>query len=232
MVTKPCSYLQELLDEGTLWKVKQLCRIETSDGGFAPAREVCRVSCNTCPSEKPSMSPSSPTVSPVTTLPTASPTKTQCTENPKDFFFFAMENENDITKKRCSFLYKFVKNGKLKQLKRICDREGRDGVESASIVCPITCGTCPTQAPSMAPSGPTVSPQPTDPPCIEKRQDEFFWKQKGKKKVKTKKCMFLQALARKNKTEQLETWCNKTRSNGEFGKPADVCPVTCGVCSR
>lgn len=127
-------------------------------------------------------------------------------------------------------MHKFVKKGNQKQLKRICNREGFGGVESASIVCPISCGTCPTQAPSLAPSGTTVSPQPTDLPCIEKAKDEFFWKQR-KGKTKTKACKFLQKMNKKKQFDRLELWCDKNRSNDEYGKPADVCPVSCGVCT-
>eukprot|EP00554_Chaetoceros_debilis_P007329 CAMPEP_0194076696 /NCGR_PEP_ID=MMETSP0149-20130528/3460_1 /TAXON_ID=122233 /ORGANISM="Chaetoceros debilis, Strain MM31A-1" /LENGTH=1024 /DNA_ID=CAMNT_0038757527 /DNA_START=190 /DNA_END=3264 /DNA_ORIENTATION=+ len=142
---KECKWLAKQSEN----KIINFCAKNKSYEGIGPANTVCFETCDSCPSSHPSAAPSKYQ----TLLPTAA-----CSENPSAKFFKKVNTNNEAKFGRCNWLADQSDS----KIEEMCARnDSHDGIESANIVCPKTCDSCPTHSPSNVPSEP-----PTERPSL------------------------------------------------------------------
>ena len=95
--------------------IQSYCEQTLSAGGYFPAKDVCKVTCNQCPGG--------------------------CNEISNSKFYWNTFKVRDVVK-RCSYLTTNKPNWSASELSEICNRNAPDGLFNGSVQCPITCGTC------------------------------------------------------------------------------------------
>lgn len=139
---KKCKWLAKQSKD----KIISYCKKNKSYEGIGSANTVCFETCNSCPTSQPSAAPSE-----------------SCFENPSAKFLKKVK-DNEAKFEDCGWLADQTDSN----IDEMCSKnDSHDGIESANIVCPKTCDSCPTHSPSNVPSEPLSerpSPVPTKAP--------------------------------------------------------------------
>ena len=217
-IYKYCKWLSNRSEELR----NEICLRRTeSYGCLGPAKNVCRLLCNTCQGLTPTATPS----------PTRQPSsancdgKEKCKDNPFDIFFYMMRNSSNQTApiyRNCRWLSR-VNDAKIKDICR--NRTDSHGcVEPAQNVCRITCDK------DNYAYNPTSSPLKEPTACVDNPGDLFFFRVKEKNnstKFVYHDCEWLATKAERD----INRMCKKrTDSYGGYAPAREVCKALCNTC--